>query len=84
MKDIRSMTLEELKTEMAQLGEKPFRAKQVYEWLHVKLAEHYDEMTNVSKALRQKLSEHFERCFHPCTQSLHVPLGRLTQSRGLH
>ena len=58
--DIRSMTLEELKKAMAELGEKPFRAKQIYEWLHVKLAESYDEMSNVSKALRQKLADHYE------------------------
>ncbi len=35
-------------------GEKAFRAKQVYEWLHVKLVDHFDEMTNLSKALRGK------------------------------
>ena len=37
-KDICSFTLEELKIEMESLGEKAFRAKQIYEWLHVKLA----------------------------------------------
>ena len=38
MKDIKSLTLSQLKEEMAALGEKPFRAKQLYEWMHVKLA----------------------------------------------
>ena len=38
-KDIKSMTLEEVTAEMTALGEKSFRAKQLYDWLHVKLAE---------------------------------------------
>ena len=58
-KDIRSFTFEELKNEMEALGEKAFRAKQIYEWLHVKLVDSFDEMTNVSKSLRDKLNEHF-------------------------
>ena len=55
MKDIKSLTLSQLKEEMAALGEKPFRAKQLYEWMHVKLARSFDEMTNLSKSLRAKL-----------------------------
>ena len=47
-KDIRSYGYTELKKEMEHLGEKAFRAKQVYEWLHVKLADSFDEMTNLS------------------------------------
>ena len=47
MKDIKSLTLSQLKEEMAALGEKPFRAKQLYEWMHVKLARDYGEMTNI-------------------------------------
>ncbi len=42
------------------MGEKPFRAKQIYEWLHKKCAHSYDEMTNISLDLRKKLSEKFE------------------------
>ena len=42
MIDIKSMTLEELKTDMAELSEKPFRAKQLYEWMHKKLAESFE------------------------------------------
>ena len=60
MTDIRSMTLEELKEAMTALGEKPFRAKQIYEWLHVRLADDFEEMTNVSKALREKLRAHYD------------------------
>ena len=58
-KDIVSLSFEELKTEMEGLGEKAFRAKQVYEWLHVKLADSFDEMTNLSKALREKLENQY-------------------------
>lgn len=59
-KDIKSFTLKELTEELSALGEKAFRAKQIYEWLHVKLVRSYDEMTNVSKALREKLQENYE------------------------
>ena len=56
-KDIRAYTYEELQEEMAALGEKKFRAKQLYEWLHVKLAGSFDEMTNLSRELRERLNE---------------------------
>lgn len=56
-KDIRSFTLEELKIEMEAIGEKAFRAKQVYEWLHVKLVDSFEEMTNLSKGLRETLDD---------------------------
>ena len=59
-KDIKSYTLKELKQEMEGVGEKAFRAKQVYEWLHVKLADSFEEMTNISKALKEKLEMHYE------------------------
>lgn len=59
-KDIRAYEYEELKKEMEHLGEKPFRAKQVYEWLHVKLADCFDEMTNLSVKLREKLAEEYD------------------------
>lgn len=59
-KDIASYSLEELKSEMALLGEKPFRAGQIYEWLHRKLADEFAEMTNLSKTLRDKLSASYE------------------------
>ena len=45
------------KKELETIGEKAFRAKQIYEWLHVKLVDSFEEMTNLSKALREKLSE---------------------------
>ena len=60
LKDIKSYNLKELKEEIQQLGEKPFRAGQIYKWLHVDKVETFDEMTNISKDLRQKLSDEFE------------------------
>lgn len=59
-KDIRAYTYEELQEEMKEIGEKAFRARQVYEWLHVKLADQFDEMTNLSKKLREQLEEAYE------------------------
>ncbi|MBQ6787864.1 MAG: 23S rRNA (adenine(2503)-C(2))-methyltransferase RlmN [Lachnospiraceae bacterium] len=59
MKDIKSLTLPQLKKEMEALGEKAFRAKQLYEWMHVKLARGYEEMTNIPKSLVAKCEEHF-------------------------
>ena len=44
--DIKSLNLEELTAFLVSAGEKPFRAKQLYEWIHQKLAASYDEMTN--------------------------------------
>ena len=58
--DIKSLNLAELKKEMELIGEKPFRAAQIYEWLHKKLCDSFDEMTNLSVSLREKLSERYE------------------------
>ncbi len=59
MKDIRKLTPEEFKEEMIGLGEKPFRAKQVQEWIWKKSVVDFDDMTNISLSLREKLKEHF-------------------------
>ena len=59
-KDICSYTYEELAEEMQAAGEKTFRAKQIYQWLHVKLADSFEEMTNLSKSLREKLDEEYQ------------------------
>ena len=58
--DILSLTLPELREQMANLGEKNFRADQVFGWLHRQRVESFDGMTNISKDLRAKLSENFE------------------------
>ncbi len=57
--DIKSMTLEELAGALEAMGEKPYRAKQIYGWLHEKLAVSFDEMTTLSKGLREALKERF-------------------------
>ena len=57
--DIKSLNLNELKKEMEAIGEKTFRAKQMYEWMHVKLARSFEEMTNLSKAFREACEEKY-------------------------
>ena len=57
MTDIRSLTIGELKEKLAAEGEKPFRAGQIFAWLHKKRVLSFDEMTDLSKELRRKLSE---------------------------
>lgn len=59
-RDLKSMNLEQVKVVMEEFGEKAFRAKQIYDWMHTKLVDSFEEMTNLSKALRDKLSENFE------------------------
>lgn len=59
MIDIIGLTKQELATALAEMGEKPFRAKQVWQWLYVQGAKSFDEMTNLSKDLRAKLAENF-------------------------
>lgn len=54
------MTLPELQQECTEMGLPKFRAGQIYSWLHQKHAESFDEMTNLSKKLREELGERFE------------------------
>ncbi|MGB0177569.1 MAG: 23S rRNA (adenine(2503)-C(2))-methyltransferase RlmN [Owenweeksia sp.] len=58
-KDIRALTKEELKEYFISIGEKPFRAQQVFEWLWQKGHKSFDDMTNLSLELREKLEENF-------------------------
>ena len=55
--DIKSMNITELEDLLKELGEPKFRAKQIFDWLHAKQVESFEEMTNLSKGLREKLSE---------------------------
>lgn len=57
--DIKSMTLSELTDYIIEQGYPKFRAKQIYEWCHVKLARDTEEMSNLPKDMRQKLTEAF-------------------------
>ena len=58
--DICSLNYEEIQEEMKRIGEKAFRGRQIYEWLHVKLVDDFSQMTNLSKSLREKLEAHYE------------------------
>ncbi len=55
--DIKSMDLQELQAFVEKLGEKKFRAKQLYLWMHQKLVKDFEEMTNLSKSFREKLQQ---------------------------
>ncbi|UAL54211.1 MULTISPECIES: 23S rRNA (adenine(2503)-C(2))-methyltransferase RlmN [Metabacillus] len=56
---IYSLELGELQDWLTEKGEKPFRAAQIFDWLYIKRASSFEEMSNLSKALRGKLDEHF-------------------------
>ena len=58
-KNIRHLSLQELETWFEELGEKKFRAKQVYEWLWTKAVQNFGDMTNLSRELRAKLEDQF-------------------------
>lgn len=58
-KDILSLSLTELETELTSMGEKKFRAKQIFNWLHQKKVTSFDDMKNISKDLRTKLDDIF-------------------------
>ena len=59
-KQILNYTLDELKIELENLGEKKFRADQIFVWLNKKNAQSFDEMSNLSKPLREKLKGEFD------------------------
>jgi 23S rRNA (adenine2503-C2)-methyltransferase len=58
-RNIRHLSLADIETYFENLGEKKFRAKQVYEWLWLKPVQRFEDMTNISKDLRQKLASEF-------------------------
>ena len=58
-RDILSMSLDEISIALDSMGEKKFRAEQIFSWLHVKKVTNFEEMTNISLELRTKLSENF-------------------------
>lgn len=58
-KDIVSMNFEELSIELKEMGLPKFRATQIYDWLHKKCVASFDEMTNISKDLINKLNDNF-------------------------
>ena len=72
--EIKSLSLAQLKNIVTEMGEKAFRAKQIYEWLHQKQAESFDEMSNLSTALREKLKE---RCVLTTLKMLEVQTSKI-------
>lgn len=58
--DIKSLTKEELKAELATLGYPKFRADQLYDWMHVRHAASFDEMNNLPQSMRKELAEKYE------------------------
>ena len=76
--DIKSLSLEELKEEMKAIGEKPFRAGQIYQWMHQKLASSFEEMTNLSKDLRRELSEKYA---YTCLEEVRMQESKLDGTR---
>lgn len=57
--DIKSLELEELNRQLAEMGQPKFRGKQIYSWLHEKRVTSFDEMSNLPAALRQQLMERY-------------------------
>lgn len=54
--DLKSMNMKELSSWVAEAGQPAFRARQIYQWFHVRLAESVDEMTNIPKSLRELMA----------------------------
>ena len=62
MKNIKEYNLEELKQELISLGEKPYRASQIWEWLYKEKVKNIDDMSNLSLDLREKLKQNYTMC----------------------
>lgn len=76
--DIKSLTLTELKQMLEEMGEKGFRAKQIYEWLHVKLVTDFEQMSNISKQLREKLEE---KCYITALETVEMLESKIDGTR---
>ena len=59
MKNIKDYNLEALKKELVLIGEKPYRAEQIFKWIYVDKVQSFDEMTNLSLELREKLKQNY-------------------------
>lgn len=64
MKNIKDYNLEQLKQELILLGEKPYRAEQIFKWIYQENITSFDDMTNLSIELRQKLKENYSLCIY--------------------
>ena len=70
MKNIKDYDLNELKQELINIGEKPFRAEQIFKWLYVEKVHSFDEMTNLSLELREKLKRNYDTCNYTVVRKL--------------
>lgn len=64
MKNIKDYNIEELKQEFLNMGEKTFRAEQVFKWIYEEKVTNFDEMTNLSLDLREKLKQNYTLCIY--------------------
>ncbi len=64
MKNIKDYNIDELKQELIKLGEKPYRAEQIFKWIYQENVESFDEMTNLSLDLREKLKQNYSLCIY--------------------
>lgn len=64
MKNIKDYNIEKLKKEFLEIGEKPFRAEQVFRWIYKENVESFDDMTNLSLELREKLKQNYTMCIY--------------------
>lgn len=62
MKNIKDYNLDELQEELINMGEKKFRAEQIFKWIYKEKVKSFDEMTNLSIGLREKLKENYTMC----------------------
>lgn len=62
MKNIKDFNLEELKEELKTIGERPYRAEQIFQWIYVEKVKSFEEMTNLSLDLRKRLEENYTMC----------------------
>ncbi len=62
MKNIKEYNLDELQNELLALGEKKYRAEQIFKWIYVDKVKEFDEMTNLSIELREKLKKEYTMC----------------------
>ena len=62
MKNIKDYDLKELKEELNNIGEKNFRAEQIFQWLYIEKVKSFDDMTNLSLELREKLKQNYTIC----------------------
>lgn len=62
MKNIKNFDLEDLTEELLKLGEKKFRAEQIFKWLYIDKVKEFDQMTNLSIELREKLKSEYSMC----------------------